>query len=452
MKKSIVALVFLMALQTSFGQKKPNVVLFFVDDLGWADVGYRNAKFHTPNIDQLRKDGMDFSRAYIATPTCSPSRASILTGREPVRFQMVRHVDDGNGIDFDDKGNSINDFSLWPNDPVQMPSINMLPLKEITYAERLKELGYYNFFLGKWHLGDARYFPTKQGFDEEYGVCNYGHPKNYYPPFFKDVNPLASFDKSDLYLETVLANKAIDFISNYKNDKPFMLSYFHYDVHGPQIGRKDWVEQYKKEGLKGKDAEYAAMISAVDESVGRVRKALIEKGIADNTVIIFTSDQGGFFSNAPLSGGKTGGNTLGEGGARVPFLMYYPGVTKANTSSAIPIQTTDVFPTLVDIAGGKVCKDKQVNGKSLLPIVKGEKFKEDRSLYFFRSYEDQYAAVIAGDWKLVKYHSGKFQLFNIKNDMSEQKDLITIELKQADKLKKDIAKWEKKAVPAFNKK
>ena len=452
MKKSILVLLFLMTLQTSFGQKKPNVILFFVDDLGWADVGYRNPKFHTPNINQLRQDGMEFTRAYVATPTCSPSRASILTGKEPVRFQMVRHIDDGNGVDFDEKDNSIHDFSLWPNDPVQMPSINMLPLKEITYAERLKEYGYYNFFLGKWHLGDERYYPSKQGFDEEYAVCNFGHPKGYYPPFFKDVNPLASFDNSGMYLETVLADKALGFISNYKSDKPFMLSYFHYDVHGPQIGRKDWVEKYKKEGLTGKDAEYAAMISAVDESIGRVRKALVDKGIADNTVIIFTSDQGSFFSNAPLSGGKTGGNTLGEGGARVPFLMYYPGVTKANTSSDIPIQTIDVFPTLIDIASGKGCSDKQVNGKSLMPIIKGEKFNANRSLYFFRSYEDQYAAVIAGDWKLIKYHSGKFHLFNIKKDMSEQKDLIDIEIKEGDKLKKDLANWEKEAVPAFKKK
>ena len=445
MKKSVVTFVFLIALQLSFGQKKPNIILFFVDDLGWADLGYRNPKFHTPNIDQLKKDGIEFSRAYVATPTCSPSRASILTGREPVRFQMVRHVDDGKEGDFDAKGNSINDFSLWEKDPVQMPSINMLPLKEITYAERLKELGYYNFFLGKWHLGDTRYYPSKQGFDEEYGVCNYGHPKSYYPPFFKEDNPLASFDNSGEYLETVLVNKALDFISNYKKDNPFMLSFFHYDVHGPQIGRKDWVEQYKKEGLKGKDAEYAAMISAVDESVGKVRKALVEKGIADNTVIIFTSDQGGFFSNAPLSGGKIGGNTLGEGGARVPFLMYYPKVTKANTVSDIPIQTTDVFPTLMAIAGRKSCADKQVNGKNLLPIIKEEKFK-DRSLYFFRSYEDQYAAVIAGDWKMIKYHSGKLQLFNIKNDISEQKDLIAIEIKQAQKFEKDLAKWEKEVM------
>lgn len=451
MKKILLTLIVLLSIQTSFGQKKPNVVLFFVDDLGWADLGYRNTKFHTPNIDQLRKDGMEFNRAYVTTPTCSPSRASILTGKESIRMGMPRHIDDGNGIDFDDKGNSINDYSLWPKDPVQMPSINMLPLKEITYAERLKELGYYNFFLGKWHLGDSRYYPSKQGFDEEYGVCNAGHPKSYYPPFFKDFNPLSSFDNSGLYLETVLANKALDFIANYKKDQPFMLSYFHYDVHGPQIGRKDWVEQYKKEGLTGKDAEYGGMISAVDESIGNVRKALIEKGIADNTIIIFTSDQGGFFSNAPLSGGKTGGNTLGEGGARVPFLIYYPGVTKANTVSDIPIQTLDVFPTLVDIASGKGCSDKQVNGKSLLPIIKGEKFKE-RNLYFFRSYEDQYAAIMNGDWKLIKYHSGLYHLFNIKNDISEQKDLIAIELKQAEKMKKELAKWEKEAVPVYPKK
>jgi arylsulfatase A-like enzyme len=426
--------------------KKPNIVLLFVDDYGWADVGYRNPLFHTPNIDQLKTESLDFSRAYITTPTCSPSRASILTGKESIRLGMPRHIIDGGEALADD--GTVKEYNLWPKDPVQMPSRNWLPLEEITYAERLKEFGYYNIFIGKWHLGHEPFHPTKQGFDDYYGNPEAGHPKSYYFPFFKQKEIMPDFSKED-YLTDVLTTKTEDFIKTYDKDQPFMLSLWYYNVHGPHVGRKDWVEKYKKEGLEGKYLQYAAMISAMDESVGRVREALKEKGIEDNTVFIFTSDQGGYFTNAPLSGGKIGGNTLGEGGARVPFMINYPGVTKAGTDTSTPIQTLDLYPTLVEIASGKLCTDSQINGKSLMPLLKGEK-TEARNLYFFRSYEDQYAAVMNGEWKLIKYHSGKFELFNVVDDISEKNNRIGEHLEIEDQLKADIAKWEQEAVPTYN--
>ena len=420
--------------------KKPNIVLLFVDDWGWADVGYRNPIFETPNINQLKDDGLDFTRAYIPTPTCSPSRASILTGKEAVRMQMVRHI---SGDPDTEK------YNLWPKDPVQMPSINYLPLEEVTYAERLKEFGYYNMFIGKWHLGHEANYPDKQGFDDMYGTTNAGHPNNYYFPFFKEEEDPKGFLKSGVkegdYLTNVLTDKATSFIANYDKEKPFMLSFWYYTVHGPSIGREDLVAEYKAKGMEGKYAEYGAMVEAMDESVGRVRKALEKKGIADNTVIILISDQGGAYSNAPLRGGKIGGNTMGEGGARVPFMMYYPGATTAKSTLDIPVSSIDLYPTLIEIASGKKCEDNWIQGKSLLPIIKGQKI-EDRKLYFFRSYEDQYAAVIDGDWKLIKYHSGKFQLFNVREDISEQKDLIDKNLEIETTLKTALADWEKEAV------
>ncbi|MEN6361120.1 MAG: sulfatase-like hydrolase/transferase, partial [Bacteroidales bacterium] len=263
-------------------------------------------------------------------------------------------------------------------------------------------------------------------------------------PFFKENNPMADIQKGE-YLTDILTNKTVDFIDKYDKKQPFLLVHFYYSVHGPQLGRKDWVERYKKEGFTGKYAEYGGMISTVDESVGRIRAALKEKGIADNTIIIFTSDQGGFFTNAPLSGGKIGGNTLGEGGCRVPFIAFYPGVTKKGSTTDVPIQTLDVFPTLVEIASGKKCVDKGINGKSLMPLIKGEKFPK-RDLFFFRSYEDQYTSIISGDWKLIKYHSGLYHLFNVTNDISEKNDLINKDLKEADLLKKKLNKWEKEVV------
>jgi arylsulfatase A-like enzyme len=287
MVRKVVVLALLMGVVLGHAQNKPNIVIFFVDDLGWADVGYRNADFHTPNIDQLRKDGMEFSHAYISTPTCSPSRASLLTGMEPVRFQMVRHImDEG-----DSKSATIEgDFNQWFADPVHMPSRQELPLKEVTYAERLKEYGYFNEFIGKWHLGEKAYYPEHQGFDETVGVTPFGHPKGYYNPFFKSDNP---FPDSKEYLTDVLTDKAVDFIKDYDKNKPFELSLYHYGVHGPQVGKKEFVAQYKVKGWEDRYAEYGAMVTAVDESLGRLRKALEEKGIADNTIILFTSDQGG---------------------------------------------------------------------------------------------------------------------------------------------------------------
>ncbi|MDO6818493.1 sulfatase [Zobellia sp. 1_MG-2023] len=446
MKNIILLAIILIGLGKGLAQEKPNIVLLFVDDYGWADVGFRNSKFHTPNIDHLKKDGFNFNRAYIATPTCSPSRASLLTGKEPVRFQMVRHIIDGK-----EKAAKNNmpggKFNLWPTDPVQMPSRNWLPLEEVTYAERLKEFGYYNMFIGKWHLGSEKYHPVHQGFDAQYGTGDHGHPGNYYAPFFKTGNPLPDFPEGT-YLTDVLTEGAEKFITEYDKEQPFMLSLWYYNVHGPHIGRTDWVERYKKEGLTGKDAEYAAMVSAMDESVGKVRKAIDKKGIAKNTVVILLSDQGGYFSNAPLSGGKTGGNTLGEGGARVPFIISYPGVTMPGISCDVPVQSIDVFPTLVEIASGKKSKNKNIQGKSLMPLLQGKEFKK-RNLFFFRSYEDQYTAIMNGDWKMVKYHSGRHDLFNIKEDQSESKNLINIEVDQAKKMKKQLEKWEKEAVPEF---
>lgn len=441
--KWIVALLVTLNVTMISAEEKKNIVLLFVDDLGWADLGFRNPIFHTPNIDKLREDGMDFERAYIPTPTCSPSRASLLTGKESARIEFSRHITHENMV----TGFNSKEYNYWEKDPVQRPSRNWLPKEEVTYAERLKEEGYYNMFIGKWHLGHEGYFPTTQGFDDMYGTNFQGHPKSYYAPFFKSANPLEEF-KGGEYLTDVLTDKAVDFISSYQKEEPFMMSMWYYTVHGPQIGRKDYLKKYREQGLEGKYADYGAMISVLDESVGRVRTALEEKGIADNTVIIFLSDQGGVFKNGPLSGGKRGGNTLGEGGARVPLLILNPGVTTPGTITSTPVSSIDIYPTLMEIATGKNYKNKEIQGISLMPLMQGKEIAP-RKLFFLRSYEDQYAAVINGDWKLVKYHSGKYELFNIKNDISEQNNLVEQEVNRFNHMKKDLAKWEKNNVPTF---
>ncbi len=414
---------------------QPNIVLFFVDDLGWGDVGYRNPKFHTPNIDQLREEGMDFRRAYISTPTCSPSRASLLTGKESVRLQLVRHIPHE-----DEYGRNSKKYHLWPTDPAQMPSMNWLPLEETTYAERLGELGYYNIFIGKWHLGHEPFYPDKQGFDETFGVSNFGHPKSYYPAYFKEPNPLNKMSDGN-YLTDVLTDRAVEFVNDYKGASPFMLSFYYYNVHGPHVGRRDWLQRYREEGLEGRIANYAAMLSTLDESIGRVRSALEANDLAENTVVIFLSDQGGYFSNAPLRGGKRGGFSLCEGGARVPFIVHYPKLVEANTACDVPVQSIDLFPTLIELASRKKCRNKSINGKSLLPLLLGKKMGT-RNLFFYRSYEDQYAAIMHGDWKLIKYRSDAYEMFNLDRDPEETNNLIGSVLRQEHRLKKRLAKWE----------
>lgn len=420
-------------------QEQPNIVILFADDLGWADLGYQNPKFDTPNINQLKNDGTYFAHTYVSTATSSPSRSSLLTGKEALRCGFVRHI-----YDTEDETAERPEFQTFDKDPGNMKSRAWLPLEEITYAERLKEHGYYNMFVGKWHLGHADYFPTKQGFDEMYGTTEHGHPKSYYQPFFKTQNPFPNATK-DEFLTDLLTDGAVSFVEEYDKKQPFLLNVWYYGVHGPHVGRKDLIAKYEARGLQGKDAIYAAMVEAVDQSVGRIRKAIADKGLADNTIFIFTSDQGGLFTNAPLSGGKIG-NTLGDGGSRVPMIIYAPNMKAMGTTYNQPVQTLDIYPTLVELASNKRCKEKQIQGVSLLPVLNGGKLK-DRDLFLHRSYEDQNCAIVRDGWKLIKYRSGNLELFNLNVDESETTNLVNAEPKRCKQMLKTLNKWQEEATP-----
>lgn len=419
---------------------KPNIILFFVDDLGWSDLGFRNPIFETPNIDALAQSGINFNQAYIASPTCSPSRATLLTGQHPARLKMVRHIPAGKNYGFDQFDRTENEFHLLEKDPAQFPSRNWLPLENTSYAEALAELGYYNLFVGKWHLGHEKFHPVKQGFHKQIGTSNFGHPKSYYPPYFKQdtIYP----DDQGTYLTNKLTNDAVNFIKEYDKNAPFMLTFSYYAVHTPHIGRKDWVKHYKEKGLEDRYANYAAMVSTTDESVGRVLKAIKDKGIEKETIIIFLSDQGGFFENNPLRGGKMN-ETLFEGGARVPFFVHWPGVTKPNSMNNSVVQSTDLFPTLVEIAGGNVSKYKDLDGISLLKTIKKNDHLKREPIFGYRAYEDLYVSVRDGDWKLLGYRSGKLELFNIAKDKEEKQEVSKNNPKKVKELVVKLIKWEK---------
>lgn len=426
--------------QSSDTKSKPNIVLFFVDDLGWSDLGFRNPVFESPNIDKLAQAGLSFEQAYIPTPTCSPSRATLYTGKHPARLQLVRHIPEGKEQGFADWKEGSKEFNLLKTDPAQFPSRNWLPLEHITYAEALKELGYFNLFVGKWHLGDESYYPDKQGFDKQIGVSKFGHPKSYYPPYFKQDSIF--HDNKGRYLTDKLTDEAVDFISNYKNTAPFMLTFSYYAVHSPHHGRKDLVAHFEERGLKGKYAHYAAMVKSTDESVGRVMQAVKDAGKEKETIFIFLSDQGGYFENVPFRGGKMA-ETLFEGGSRVPFFFYWNGITKSSSKNNDLVQSTDLFPTLIEIAGGDSFKYQNLDGISLLSTIIKNRPLKPRTLFGYRAYEDLYASVRNGNWKLLAYRSGKTALFNIVEDLKEENNLSQTNLKMVAKLKKKLIHWEK---------
>ena len=423
--------------------RRPNIVLLFVDDLGWSDLGYRNPMFETPHIDRLASDGVDFTQAYVASPTCSPSRATLVTGQHPARLRIVRHIPTGpKHPAFDQFGRTSEEFNLWPRDPAQFPCRNWLPLEHTTYAEALRDLGYYNLFLGKWHLGHEPYHPVRQGFDRQIGTTNWGHPKSYKPPFFQNSPVLA--DETERYLTDRLTDETVKFLSEYDGDKPFMLSLWYYNVHNPLIGRDDLVRKFADRGLEGQRLQYAAMVAAVDESVGRIRTALESNGIADDTIVLLTSDQGSWFENPPYRGSKRV-DTLGEGGARVPFIVHWPGVTKPGRMNDSVIQTTDVFPTLVEIAGGDPAEFDNLDGVSLVGTLRtGDRVERGEPIFGYRAYEDLYASVREGPWKLLAYRSGRLQLYNVETDRYEQNDVITARPEIAQRLRSKLTDWEKK--------
>jgi arylsulfatase A-like enzyme len=420
---------------------QPNVVLFFVDDMGWASRTIRDEVYETPNIDRIATDGLEFESAYIPTPTCSPSRAALVTGQHPARIGMPRHIPHKAKYGFDKFGRTEAKFNVWEKDPAKVPSVNWLDTEYVTYAEAMKEQGYYNMFIGKWHLGHEGYHPTDQGFDAQIGATNWGHPASYYPPFFKNSDVYKGV--KDRYLTDKLTDDAIDFIDGYDKKQPFMMSMWYYAIHTPFEGRKDLVKHFEDKGLTGKYAHHAALVSGIDESVGRIRKALKQKGIDKNTVIIFLSDQGGILENKPFHGGKKI-DTLYEGGARVPLLISWPGVTKPGSKNNTPIQSIDLFPTLVELSGGDVDTYKNLDGVSLLSSIKdGKAIDRNAPLFGYRAYEDLYASVRDGDWKLVAYRSGMVKLYNIAQDVGEQNNLASKNSEKVTELKAKLVKWEK---------
>lgn len=401
---------------------KPNIVLMFVDDLGWTDLGYRTGRWQTPNIDGLRNDSLEFIRAYAASPTCSPSRAALISGQHPARLRMVRHIPGGKKFGFDKFGRTDQPFHQLPTDPAQFPSRNWLPLEVTSMAEVMNSLGYYTAFGGKWHLGSEAYFPVQQGFDQEFGVSNAGHPGSYFPPYWEDWrNPYPDAPEGKNLTER-LTDDAVGFIESYDRPEPFLLLVSYYTVHTPHVGPPELAKKYLERGFEEKYAHFGAMVESLDQSVGRILTVLEENRLSDNTVVVFFSDQGGYFTNEPLRGGKNGGKALYEGGARVPLLVRWPGHTRAGDEVDELVISTDILPTFIDMAGGDPSAIHPLDGRSIVPLIHGERIDREE-IILYRHYEDLYAAVITREWKLIASLAGKHQLFRIGSDPYEEHDV-----------------------------
>ncbi len=440
-------------------KRLPNFVFILVDDLGWTDLGcYGSSFYETPNLDRMAASAMRFTDAYTSCPVCSPTRASIMTGKYPARLNITDWI----------PGKSPKDRKLLgPQD------LHHLPLEEVTIAEALKKKGYATFFAGKWHLGDEGYFPEDQGFDINKGGHHRGSPPGgYYTPY---KNPKLEDGPEGEYLTDRLTNESLQFLEANKNN-PFLLYLSFYTVHTPIQPCKRHVDEFieKAEALPPMDGpkeipehdgltkmrqdnpEYASMVHAMDENVGRVLKKLDDLNLSDNTVVIFTSDNGGLStlrnrgyptSNLPLRAGK---GWCYEGGIRVPLIIRAPGVTHAGSTSGEPVISTDFYPTMLELAGIAPMPNQHCDGLSLVPLLQGKRELPREALYWhYPHYHGSTwtpgATLRAGDWKLIEfYDKEKVELYNLKEDIHERNELSKSMPQRTKELTDQLHKWQKK--------
>lgn len=442
---------------------KPNVLFIIVDDYGWSDVSYNGSTFYeTPNIDRLAAEGMVFSSGYAAAPVSSPTRISIMTGKYPARTGFTDWIP---GYQFHLSEERLSRYKMISPEP----GLNM-PLEEVTIGEAFKQAGYHTAFVGKWHCcEESAYYPQHHGFDLNIGGWLKGSPNGkrrvgdeggaYYSPY---NNPMLPDGPEGEFLTDRLGTEAVKVMENSKNDPFFMILSF-YAVHTPieakpekvayfqEKARRmnidtiepftqdvDWYREsdYKlwhwKERTIQNNAEYAALISSMDENVGRVLDYLRESGLDRNTVVCLISDNGGLSTaetspttNAPLRGGK---GWLYEGGIRVPFIVKDPRTVKAGSRSDMPVVSTDIYPTLLELAGIPALPEQHRDGVSLVPVLNGKKQHRGPVYFHYPHYGNKgdrpAGAIIDGRYKLIEFfEDGSTELYDLKADISETKNL-----------------------------
>lgn len=418
-------------------RRQLNFILIVSDDLGWRDLACYGSQFYeTPNLDRLASQGMRFTDAYAACPVCSPTRAALMTGKYPARLNLTDWIPGR---------------KQWPAARLLTPAFRQeLPLEEVTIAEALKPAGYVSASIGKWHLGNQEFWPERQGFDLNVAGTERGSPKSYFGPF--DLPNLSGGTPQD-YLTDRLTDEAIRFIELNRN-RAFFLYLPHFAVHLPLQAKSPLIEKYKTKARPDaaqRDPVYAAMIESMDEGVGRLMRRLEELALAERTVVIFTSDNGGLIyegsrktpvtSNHPLRAGK---GHLYEGGIRVPLIIRWPGTVRPGSVCEVPVSSQDIFPTLVELAG---LKPGKVDGISLVPLLRGSGRLRREALYWhYPHYSNQggvpAGAVRAGEWKLIEfYEDGRLELYNLREDIGERRNLARLVPQKAAALHAMLRRW-----------
>ena len=419
---------------------KPNVLFILIDDMGWMDLGCQgNKNLRTPNIDNLAKGGMRFTDAYAPAPVCSPTRAAIITGQSPARLQITNHLP--------------HQDRFTPKDSKLLPAkmLNHLSLESETLAERLKKDAHYaTAFIGKWHLytgRDKKYNPLNQGFDINIGGCSYGGPPTFFDPYRIDFLPDR---KEGEYLPNRLADEAIAFIIEQNSkDKPFFVALWNYTVHWPMEAPDKLVEKYKNLPVKGyRDHRYAAMIEAMDIAIGKVLKSLDDLNITEETLVIFTSDNGPFGGVGDASPLRADKGHLYEGGIRVPLIVRWPGKVEAGAVEETPVILTDLHPTILSATGLDLNSTIPNDGHNLLPLLKGKEKLKNRAVYWhypnfaFHRNNRLGSAIREGDHKLIHfYDTDSVELYNLKNDIGEKNDLSGKMPQLASRLKNKLKVW-----------
>jgi arylsulfatase A-like enzyme len=439
---------------------RPNFVFFLADDMGWRDAGcYGSTFYETPNIDRLAKQGMRFTSAYAACPVCSPTRASIMTGKYPARLGTTDYF--GGPQPNSVQGHWTRNKPLLP-----APYLDHLPLEEITLAKALQQGGYTTFFAGKWHLGGKGYWPENHGFDINIGGWQAGAPSSYFSPY---KNPKLPDGPKGEHLDDRLAAESVKFLEHV-GQKPFLLYHAFYSVHIPLQAKRELIAKYeaKRKGVKAKGplfrlegdrqarqvqehAVYAAMIETMDRSLGRILDALDRLGLADDTVVVFMSDNGGLStaegaptSNLPLRAGK---GWLYEGGIHEPMIVKWPGVTRPGSTSRTPVISTDFYPTMLEMAGLPAKPEQHLDGVSMVPLLRQTGSAAERAIYWhYPHYGNQGgspgSAIRVGDWKLIEFFEDhRLELYNLKNDLGEQHDLAAQQGKKAAELHEKLKAW-----------
>lgn len=444
----------------------PNILFILIDDMGWMDLGCQGSSFYeTPVLDQLARDGMLFTDAYAACPVCSPTRASIMSGKYPARVGVTNWID-GSGT-----------YHPCYGKLVDAPYLKQLPHSEVSLAQALREGGYQTWHVGKWHLGQKPFYPKTHGFDVNIGGCEWGHPAHgYFSPY--GIETLQEGPKGE-YLTDRLTDDAIALIRN-REDRPFFLNMWHYTVHTPIQAKADDIAYFEekskhmgldvlepmevgehfpfvqKEHLRvtrrkvQSNPIYAAMIRNLDENTGRLLAVLKEEGLIENTLVVFTSDNGGLATsegsptcNAPLSEGK---GWMAEGGVREPLLVCWPGVVAAGSRCDTPVTSPDFYPTLLEAVGLPLRPEQHMDGVSLMPLFRLEKLERGPIYWHYPHYGNQGgkpgSSMRDGDWKLAEsFEDECCFLFNLHEDIGEVNDLSAIYPERVSDMHRRLQAW-----------